>query len=98
MNNTNQIEKSHFSPLLNYKQTVFKLSNILRKLREYSEKLNLEKSIQLTDDVLQRLENNSFSIAVFGEFKRAKSTFINALWGVSCPEQNGHSPLLTSDN
>ena len=81
MNNKNQMEKSHLSPLLNYKQTVFKLSNILRKLREYSDKLNLEKSIQLTDDVLQRLENNSFSIAVVGEFKRGKSTFINAILG-----------------
>lgn len=81
MNTINQTGKSHLSPLLNYKQTVFKLSSILRKLREYSEKLNLEKSIQLTDDVLQRLEANSFSIAVVGEFKRGKSTLINALLG-----------------
>lgn len=81
MNSTNQTEQSNSFSLLDYKQTVFKLSSILRKLRDFSEKLNLGTSIKLTDDVLQRLENNSFSIAVVGEFKRGKSTFINALLG-----------------
>lgn len=75
------MEKSNSFSFVNYKQTVFKLSTVLRRLRDYSEKLNLEQSIQAIDAVLQRLETNSFSIAVVGEFKRGKSTFINALLG-----------------
>ncbi|WP_293076004.1 dynamin family protein [Okeania sp. SIO3B5] len=48
-------------------------------MREFSQKLNLQKSIFLIDDVLERVQKNSFSVAVVGEFKRGKSTFINAL-------------------
>ncbi len=75
------MEKSNSFSFVNYKQTIFKLSTVLRRLRDFSEKLNLEQSIQAIDAVLQRLETNSFSIAVVGEFKRGKSTFINALLG-----------------
>ncbi len=53
----------------------------LKKLREFSQELSLNKSIELIDDVLARVENKSFSLAIVGEFKRGKSTFINALLG-----------------
>ena len=75
------MEKSNSFSFVDYKQTVFKLATVLRRLRDFSEKLNLEQSIQSIDAVLQRLETNYFSIAVVGEFKRGKSTFINALLG-----------------
>ncbi|BAY33386.1 hypothetical protein NIES2107_52820 [Nostoc carneum NIES-2107] len=75
------MEKSNSFSFVDYKQTIFKLSTVLRRLRDFSEKLNLDQSIQSIDAVLQRLETNSFSIAVVGEFKRGKSTFINALLG-----------------
>jgi len=70
-----------FSSLIDYKRALFALVIDLRQLRSFSEKLNIEKSIQLLDDVLKRIENDSFSVAVVGEFKRGKSTFINALLG-----------------
>lgn len=70
-----------FSSLIDYKRALFALVIDLRQLRSFSEKLNIENSIQLLDDVLKRIENDSFSVAVVGEFKRGKSTFINALLG-----------------
>jgi len=67
--------------LTNYKQTLFKLGNWLRQLRDFSERLNLQNLVNSIDDTLHRVETNAFSIAVVGEFKRGKSTFINALLG-----------------
>ncbi len=65
----------------NYKQVVLTLVGNLKQLRNFSEKLHLENNCQLIDNAINRLETNSFSIAVVGEFKRGKSTFINALLG-----------------
>lgn len=64
-----------------YKQVLLTLVGNLKQLRNYSEKLHLAKLIQLIDKVISRMEKDSFSIAVVGEFKRGKSTFINALLG-----------------
>ncbi len=64
-----------------YKQRLTQLANTLKKLRDYSINLELVTSIKLIDDVLQRIETGSFSIAVVGEFNRGKSTFVNALLG-----------------
>ncbi|MGC1307219.1 MAG: dynamin family protein [Phormidesmis sp.] len=57
------------------------LINDLRRLRDFSKRLNLEKSIPQIDSVLERVHNKIFSVAVVGEFNRGKSTFINALLG-----------------
>lgn len=67
--------------LTNYKQTLFRLGNLLRQLRDFAERLNLQNLVNSIDDTLHRVETNAFSIAVVGEFKRGKSTFINALLG-----------------
>lgn len=64
-----------------YNKAKIDLVSDLRQLKEFSQQLNLDKSIQLIDEVLERVENNTFSVAVVGEFKRGKSTFINALLG-----------------
>ncbi|NET45443.1 DUF1822 family protein [Okeania sp. SIO2B3] len=64
-----------------YEQTKFKLVDNLTRLKSFSQKLNLNKSIELIDRVLNNLQTQSFSIAVVGEFNRGKSTFINALLG-----------------
>ncbi|AFY35726.1 dynamin family protein [Calothrix sp. PCC 7507] len=64
-----------------YKQVLLTLVGNLQQLRNYSEKLHLQKQIQLIDRVISRIETDSFAIAVVGEFKRGKSTFINALLG-----------------
>lgn len=62
-----------------YRKVQSTLVTDLKCLQEFSKKLKLEKSILLIDDVLERIQTNSFSVAVVGEFKRGKSTFINAL-------------------
>lgn len=67
--------------LTNYKQTLFRLGNWLRQLRDFAKRLNLQNLVSSIDDTLHRVETNAFSIAVVGEFKRGKSTFINALLG-----------------
>ncbi|MFM6183828.1 MAG: dynamin family protein [Dolichospermum sp.] len=67
--------------VLEYNKIERTLVSDLEKLRSFSQKLKLTKSIGLIDDVLQRIEQRTFSIAVVGEFKRGKSTFINALLG-----------------
>lgn len=67
--------------LTDYKQTLFRLTSLLRQLRDFAERLNLQSLVNSIDDTLHRVETNAFSIAVVGEFKRGKSTFINALLG-----------------
>lgn len=72
---------TNFSSFTNYKQTVITITGDLKKLREYSERLHLEGSAAAISEVLNRLESENFSVAIIGEFKRGKSTLINALLG-----------------
>jgi predicted GTPase len=68
--------------LLSYKRTEIGCVADLRRLLDLAREVDITRSIlKLTDDVLKRIENKCFSIAVVGEFKRGKSTFINALLG-----------------
>lgn len=56
----------------------------LTRLRDISHQIGLSANlIKLIDDILARNKDNKFSIAVVGEFKRGKSTFINALLGTN---------------
>lgn len=64
-----------------YRKVVATLISDLERIRIYSKGLSLNASIQAIDDVLERVQSNSFAVAVVGEFKRGKSTFINALLG-----------------
>jgi uncharacterized caspase-like protein/predicted GTPase len=64
-----------------YRKVLTKLIRDLERLRHYSQILSLNDSIQHIDNVLEKVHSNSFSIAVVGEFKRGRSTFINALLG-----------------
>jgi small GTP-binding protein len=75
------MEKTSSFSLIDYKRTIFKLSAWLRQLKAYSETLGLAESTQSIEDILHRVETNAFEIAVVGEFKRGKSTLINALLG-----------------
>jgi len=70
-----------FNSFVDYKKVVLTLVTDLEKLRDFSEKLKLDKSVTLIDEVLKRIKADSFTVAVVGEFKRGKSTFINALLG-----------------
>ena len=65
----------------NYKQNVLTLVTALRKLQDFANKLQFDKLVGLIDELVRYIERESFSIAVVGEFKRGKSTLINALLG-----------------
>ena len=72
----------HPPDLISYKRTELGCVADLRRLLDLAVKSDLNQSIlDLTGDVLKRTESKCFSIAVVGEFKRGKSTFINALLG-----------------
>jgi GTPase Era involved in 16S rRNA processing len=68
-----------FKSIIDYNKVERTLLEDLKKLRGFCANINLNKSIDLIDEVLKRMEERTFSIAVVGEFKRGKSTFINAL-------------------
>ena len=82
MSKSNQ-EKSTNSlgSFINYKQVVMTLANDLNRLKSFSNKLNLSKSIELIDTILEKIRTESFSLAIVGEFNRGKSKLINALLG-----------------
>ncbi|MBD2207433.1 dynamin family protein [Calothrix sp. FACHB-1219] len=75
--------EQHFQigSVIEHKKIEQTLINDLRKLQEFSAKLKLTKSVELIDEVLKRIAERTFSVAIVGEFKRGKSTFINALLG-----------------
>jgi hypothetical protein len=70
---------ANFSSFTNYNRTVSGITYDLKKLREFSRKLKLEGNASAIDEVLKRLDENTFRVAIVGEFKRGKSTLINAL-------------------
>jgi small GTP-binding protein len=67
--------------ILNYKKTVLALKESLQKLSNFSQQLGLTEISEQSQHLSQKLADNSFGIAVFGEFNKGKSTFINALIG-----------------
>lgn len=73
------MQETQFSSFTNYKQTVMDLTGDLKKIREFSAHMQLEGNVSAIDDVLKRLAEDTFSVAIVGEFKRGKSTLINAL-------------------
>ena len=73
------MQETQFSSFTNYKQTVMDLTGDLKKIREFSQHMQLEGNVSAVDDVLRRLAEDTFSVAIVGEFKRGKSTLINAL-------------------
>lgn len=73
------MQETQFSSFTNYKQTVMDLTGDLKKIREFSAHMQLDGNVSAIDDVLKRLAEDTFSVAIVGEFKRGKSTLINAL-------------------
>ncbi len=78
---TQTTQSVSFSSFVDYKKVVLTLVTDLEKLRGFSKKIKLDKSVALIDEILKRIKADSFTVAVVGEFKRGKSTFINALLG-----------------
>lgn len=68
---------------IDYKRVVLSVSGDLKRLQGFAQRLELQEAARLITEVIERVENDCFKVAVVGEFKRGKSTFINALLGVS---------------
>ena len=68
-----------FGSFAGYRQMVTDVRDDLLKLQNYSESLELGQNAASIEEVLEKSANDAFSVAVIGEFKRGKSTLINAL-------------------
>ena len=64
-----------------YKRTVSELTESLIQLKEYSEDIGLVHTAKSISDTVEKVANEHFEVAIVGEFKRGKSTLINALLG-----------------
>jgi predicted GTPase len=64
-----------------YKATVDDIVEELGKLKEFAESLMLEKTANSIAETLEKAADEHFEVAVVGEFKRGKSTIINAILG-----------------
>ena len=74
--------------ITNYKKTITELTQDLAKLETYAEKLGMENSRVTLRELNEHIKHDRFNLAVLGEFRRGKSTLINALL---------RTPLLPSD-
>lgn len=75
-------ERARVSTFFDYRRTEINLVSDLQRLQILSTKLGLDAAIiELIEQAMVRNKEHRFSIAVVGEFKRGKSTFINALLG-----------------
>ena len=64
-----------------FKQTVGELTDCLCQLKEFSEELELNNTAKSIADTIEKTAKEHFEVAIVGEFKRGKSTLINALLG-----------------
>ncbi|MBQ3162630.1 MAG: dynamin family protein [Oscillospiraceae bacterium] len=64
-----------------FKQTVSELTESLAQLKEYSEDIGLEHTAKSIGETIDKTAKEHFEVAIVGEFKRGKSTLINALLG-----------------
>ncbi len=64
-----------------FKQTVGELVDCLYQLKEYSLELDLDNTAKSIGDTIEKIKDEHFEVAIVGEFKRGKSTLINALLG-----------------
>lgn len=63
-----------------YRQLLFQIAHSGRRLRDIAAKTGSPEQ-QPLEELLRLVESSHFAVAVVGEFKRGKSTFINALLG-----------------
>ncbi len=64
-----------------YKDTVAELTESLSQLKEYCESVDLVHTARSIGDTIEKVAKEHFEVAIVGEFKRGKSTLINALLG-----------------
>lgn len=66
---------------INYQNMVSKVNTSVENLKRVCNKLDLQEHVESLEKVSSRLQNHVFRIGIMGEFKRGKSTVINALLG-----------------
>ena len=66
---------------IDYRKTVHDVLSDLKALRTHALTLGLHATAEQMEEMIRRMDSDRFSIAIVGEFKRGKSTFINALLG-----------------
>lgn len=64
-----------------YRETVRTLTEDLTELLKLSEEISLTNSAQSIKETIAKSNEDHFEVAIVGEFKRGKSTLINALLG-----------------
>ncbi len=64
-----------------YRETVRTLTDNLRELLKLSEEISLVNTASSIRETIEKSEDDHFEVAIVGEFKRGKSTLINALLG-----------------
>ncbi len=74
----NQLDYGSYS---GFRETVDSLSARLSRLLELSESFSLNHTAASIEDTIEKVANEHFEVAIVGEFKRGKSTLINALLG-----------------
>ena len=66
---------------IGYQEMIADITTALESTKEIMRKLELEKQAKTAEDASNHLKSHIFSVGVMGEFKRGKSTVINALLG-----------------
>lgn len=70
-----------FSSYSSFREMMNELSENLEQLRQYSLDLGLDNTAKSIADTVEKNAKERFEVAIVGEFKRGKSTLINALLG-----------------
>ena len=79
---------------MNYQAMVSKVDTSVESLKRICSKLDLQEHAKSLEEVSGRLQNHVFRVGIMGEFKRGKSTVINALLGQDESEwRNGSDGL-----
>lgn len=77
-----QTEKMiNYTTYSSYKDTVASLTEDLTELLELSEEISLNNTADSIRETLEKSADEHFEVAIVGEFKRGKSTLINAMLG-----------------
>ncbi len=76
-----QTQTYDFGSYASFRETVNEMSEYLEQLRDYAASLNLDNTAKSIGDVIEKTAGEHFEVAIVGEFKRGKSTLINAILG-----------------
>lgn len=73
------MDNSRANDYISYQNMISTVSTGIQSMKTVCEKLHIESKINVLENINERLKNHVFSVGVMGEFRRGKSTVINAL-------------------